>query len=51
MKSDVMGQKETNQMHDSTIPKDYFSTNVSAPRRDWFDRFTDWVAAVISLFE
>jgi hypothetical protein len=26
-----------------------FLTAIPAPRRDWFDRFTDWVAAVLSL--
>jgi hypothetical protein len=25
-------------------------TSATAPRRDWFDRFTDWVAAVVSPF-
>ena len=37
-------------MKASTNPQNHFLSTLSAPRRDWFDRFTDWVAAVVSLF-
>lgn len=37
-------------MKASTNPQYAFLSTLSAPRRDWFDRFTDWVAAVVSLF-
>ena len=42
---------EKNEMNDSTSSQNFFLTNRATTRRDWFDRFTDWVVAVISLFE
>ena len=44
-------QTNNDAVRESINPQKHFLTTLSAPRRDWFDRFTDWVAAVISLFE
>jgi len=34
----------------ATEPEGIFTIN-PAPRRDWFDRFTDWVAALLTLWK
>lgn len=31
--------------------QNHFFAAATTPHRDWFDRFTDWVAAVVSLWE
>ena len=38
-------------LSDRAIRQNPFLAVATAPRRDWFDRFTDWVAAVVSLWE
>ncbi|WP_155315743.1 hypothetical protein [Desulfosarcina alkanivorans] len=35
----------------ATLPSRPFHTTEPVSPRDWFDRFTDWVAAVVSLLQ
>lgn len=34
----------------ANTPTQAIFSGLATPKRDWFDRFTDWVAAVVSLF-
>ena len=45
-------QAEVEEKRNHVRPEQYpFSPERSRPRRDWFDRLTDWVAAVVTLWK